>query len=171
MWEMAQPIEYERAKLFHRGEWRYLSWQGLLGGCCAAFLVVFGVVFMRIGSRLPGGRLLGWGCIFVGLSGVAALGVLAALDRRRTFEIRSDGIRMNRVLTPWSEVGRFAACGTATSRTVRLFYTSRNGLLRHFLLTNTPTGTSKYEQIVADLRREVGGEHPHLDLGGYEICD
>ena len=169
---MPRTIEYERGKLFYCSQWRYLSWQGFLGVGFALFVLMFGIVFLRGFAGQPlGGRLFAWGCIFLGVLGICVQSVYIVLNRRRIYEIRSDGICVNGVLAPWSDVSRFAAFGSPDSGPIQLFYRTRNWPLPRYLLSNKPVSRRRYEEIVAILQRKIGEVYPQLKLGGYENPD
>jgi len=97
------------------------------------------------------------------------------LDQQLAFIIEANGILMyrpflpwTRKFVPWSQIVRFGAFKGFSNRAT-LFYTTApfpKGL--HCLPALSIRGDA-YERLVQDLRKEIGGRYPNLEIGGYEI--
>jgi hypothetical protein len=97
------------------------------------------------------------------------------LDWQMAFKIEANGILMNRPLLPWTEkfipwsqVVRFGAF-KRFSKSVLLFYTTAPFPKGLHYLSALSIPVDAYEKLVQDLRKEIGGHYPHLEIGGYEI--
>ena len=164
---VAQHLDYQRAIVVFRSEFRYRSGQGVAAGVCAVFVIFFGVMFYQFAS-LPAGRGIGVACIVIGAAGATAQTVYIGLNRRRQFEVRSDGIWLAGRLHHWSDIRQFAAYGSPDVGCIQLFFKTRASPLPHYLMTNRAISRPQYEGIIAALRSAIGQIYPQVQLGGYE---
>ena len=151
---------------------RYRSIRSLVGFVLSAAVVAITVFALFTHCPWPFIPII----VGLGFSYVSVLSLIGfILDLEQLSTIGPDGILMNRPLLPWtqkfipwSQIVRFGAFKSLPGN-VTLFFKTAPFTKRFRWLPSLPIPVDAYEMLVQDLRKEIGGHYPNLEIGGYEI--